>query len=303
VRDDRRSPFSAARKDLSSASSRCHRDPDDPLVRSLLVPVSLACPRDLSLGWNGNPALGRLRLRVVSRPQNHALPAMISQFSVSCWRATVDNTRPAQVCRKLTFSLSVRDELERSVLSRMVAHVPDGYILSQPGVFYPERANTCIPVVRRSAVNAKVVDKSRRISMLAVPYGVESVDLGGFKEIYSPGCFNGGLDNDPVVLLNHDDRLILGRQSSNARFYDAGIGLRCDVDLPDVSYANDLLVLMRQGIITNSSAAFWILRFHWETRDGERFRIVDRALMRECSPVSFPAYKTTTASVQAGDGD
>ena len=73
-------PFSSARKDLSSASPRRYRHPADPLVPSLLVPVSLECSRDLSHDWNGNPALGRLRLRVVSRPQNRAFSAIIVTF-------------------------------------------------------------------------------------------------------------------------------------------------------------------------------------------------------------------------------
>ncbi len=195
---------------------------------------------------------------------------------------------------------SVRDAIETAVISRMLASVPSGYVLAQPGVNYRPDERVAIPVVRRSVINT-TVDNSRKISMLVVPYNSPSTDLGGFREVYSPGCFSdGGLDADPCVFLNHDETLILGRQSSNARFYDAGIGIRCDCDLPNVSYADDLLVLMRQKIITQSSAGFWILRFHWEERNGQRYRVIDKALLREAAPVSIPAYKSSTATVQPG---
>jgi len=196
--------------------------------------------------------------------------------------------------------LWVKDEMERSVIARMLASIPAGYILAAPKVTYPEQAKVCLPVVRRSAMNVGADGDSRKISMLVCPYNSLSVDLGGFKEIYSPGCFSdGGLDQDPRVVWNHDPTLILGRQSaSNAKFYETPVGVKCDVELPDISYADDLLTLIRQRIIRESSAAFWILKFRWETRNGERIRVVEKALLREASPVSFAAYKSATVTAQ-----
>jgi HK97 family phage prohead protease len=194
--------------------------------------------------------------------------------------------------------LDVRNELERSVLGRMVASPPAGYILAQPGVSYPERSNTCIPVVRRSAVNVTGTNDSRMISMLVIPYGALSTDLGGFRESYAIGCFENGLDQDPRVLINHDERLIIGRQSAlNAKFFQTPVGVRVDVDVPETTYGNDLLTLVRQKIIRESSAAFWILKYHWESRHGERIRIVDRAMLREASPVTFAAYPSATTTL------
>jgi HK97 family phage prohead protease len=192
----------------------------------------------------------------------------------------------------------IRDQVEISVISRMFRTIPEGYSLGDSGVSYAPDANVAIPVVRRSSIDT-IITNSRQISMLVVPYNSPSVDLGGFKEIYSPGCFSGGLDNDPCVFWNHDELLILGRQSTNARFVETSVGVRCDCDLPDdVSYADDLLVLIRNKIITQSSAGFYILKAHWEDRRGQRFRVIDKALMREAAPVSIPAYKAATATVQ-----
>jgi hypothetical protein len=64
-------------KIFSSIEHRRRRHPDDPLVRDLLGAVSFEYARDLSLAWNRNPALGRLCLRIVARPKNHALTASV----------------------------------------------------------------------------------------------------------------------------------------------------------------------------------------------------------------------------------
>lgn len=138
----------------------------------------------------------------------------------------------------------------------------------------------------------------QHITMLVVPYNSASVDMGGFKELYSPGCFRDGLTHDPHALFNHDVGCILGRQSAGtAKFYETAAGVCCDVTVPDTTLARDLLVSMRRGDITQSSAAFWVLRAHWETRSGERFRIIDQALLREAAVQPFPAYEMASASV------
>ncbi len=148
--------------------------------------------------------------------------------------------------------------------------------------------------------SASATDTSRRISMLVAPYdGKLSTNLGGFREIYQRGAFAQGLDNDPRALFNHDEACILGRKSAGtAKFWEDAEGVHVECDAPETQWADDLLVSMRRGDITQSSAAFWILQQRWETRDGERVRIVEKALLREASVYSFPAYETATASVQ-----
>jgi HK97 family phage prohead protease len=190
-------------------------------------------------------------------------------------------------------------EIEARALNRLQCSPPHGYEIGLPST----GGENPIPAVRRSGAPTNM-GNSRLISMLVAPYNVASVDLGGgVFEIYARGCFNsGGLDDDPCVFWNHDERLILGRASVNAKFYDTLVGVRVDVTLPDnVSFADDLLELLRAGLITSSSAAFWILKSHWISRDGKRYRVIDQALMREAAPVSIPAYRSATAMVQPAD--
>jgi len=73
VCDDRGTPFSAPCKDLSRASSHRPRHPDNRLVRLLLGVFSLQCARDLNLAGDRDPALGFLRLFMVSSPENRAI--------------------------------------------------------------------------------------------------------------------------------------------------------------------------------------------------------------------------------------
>lgn len=152
---------------------------------------------------------------------------------------------------------------------------------------------------RVSQSRAGVPVTGRRISLLAVPYGVPSSDLGGFREVYEQGCFSEGLGEDPRVLFNHDSSMVLGRESAKtAHFWEDAEGVHVDCEAPQTPWADGLLVSMRRGDITQASAAFWITKYRWEQRNGERTRVVERAVMRESSVASFPAYESTSATVQ-----
>jgi HK97 family phage prohead protease len=153
------------------------------------------------------------------------------------------------------------------------------------------------------SVRAAASAANRKISILAVPYdGSMSTNLGGFREVYQRGCFDAGLGSDPRVLFNHDESTILGRTSAGTcQLWEDEVGVHADADAPDTTWANDLLVSMRRGDITQASAAFWILQHRWEQRGADRVRIVEKALMREVSVHAFPAYETTVARVSQND--
>ncbi len=154
-------------------------------------------------------------------------------------------------------------------------------------------------LLRSSHSHASASADERSLNMLVVPYGQLSADLGGFKELYQRGCFEEGLGNDPRAVFNHDSACILGRKSANtATFWEDAAGVHVDCEAPETNWADDLLVSMRRGDITQASAAFFILGYHWEVRSGERVRVVEKALMREAGPQSFPAYESTQAVVQ-----
>jgi len=129
-----------------------------------------------------------------------------------------------------------------------------------------------------------------------VRVNVRSVDLGGFREMLMPGCFDAVLDNDVRALKNHDDNMILGRtKSGTLRMKVDGSGnLGYVVDLPDTTAGRDIQVEVKRGDIDGTSFAFrvapdgekWI-----EEADGTILRqITNFMLLRDLSPVVYPAY-------------
>lgn len=153
---------------------------------------------------------------------------------------------------------------------------------------------------------APVADKSTtaaRISGILAPYGAPSCDLGGFQEVYMPGCFMDSVAvDDPRILHNHNVDMILGRKSADtARFWDEADGFHYEVDLPDTQYARDLRVSMERGDVRESSAAFYITDHSWEQRDGIRTRVVKKARLLEGGPQGFAAYENSTAAISVED--
>jgi HK97 family phage prohead protease len=159
--------------------------------------------------------------------------------------------------------------------------------------------------VRQFAMQPQLQDLQssahRTITCLVAPYNQLSCDLGGFKEIFQPGCFSECLKtDDPLALWGHDPKFVLGCKSAGtARFLERPDGLYFEADAPMTQWATDLLTSMRRGDIKSSSAAFFILKPRWEYRDSQKVRVIEQAKLVEGSVVSFAAYDSTSASVAA----
>ena len=138
-----------------------------------------------------------------------------------------------------------------------------------------------------------------RVTGTLAPYESLSCDLGGFKEVYAKGCFTESIDkDDPMVLLNHNIDVVLGRKSAGtARFSEDLFGLSYEVDLPDTQAARDLKVSMERGDVSGSSAAFFIDEYHWENRGGVRVRVIEKAQLLEGGPHTLAAYNQSSAEV------
>ena len=169
----------------------------------------------------------------------------------------------------------------------------NGYAEYEPGPILSLRA---------ASQRASIVSGSsgRLIRCCVAPYNQLSADLGGFKEIYSPGCFKESLaaGDDARALFNHDPNFVLGRRSADTvRFFEQADGLYFEAEAPNTSWADDLLVSMGRGDIDGGSAAFFILQPRWEYRDGGKVRYIDKARLVEASVASFPIYESTKATV------
>ena len=137
----------------------------------------------------------------------------------------------------------------------------------------------------------------------AAVYNSDSEWMGGFYEQIEAGAFDSVLDNDVRAYFNHDENLLLGRVSSGTlRISTDKRGLFYEVDLPNTTYANDLVELMKRGDVNQSSFAFLIEKDRWEQRDGITYRIIEKvSRLLDVSPVAQPAYPDATSELKTRD--
>ena len=137
----------------------------------------------------------------------------------------------------------------------------------------------------------------------AAVYNSDSEWMGGFYEQIEVGAFDDVLENDVRAYFNHDENLLLGRVSSGTlRIGTDKRGLFYEVDLPNTTYANDLVELMKRGDINQSSFAFLIGKDRWEERGGKTYRIISKvSRLLDVSPVAQPAYPEATSELKTRD--
>lgn len=137
----------------------------------------------------------------------------------------------------------------------------------------------------------------------AAVYNSDSEWMGGFYEQIEAGAFDSVLENDVRAYFNHDENLLLGRVSSGTlRIGTDKRGLYYEVDLPNTTYANDLVELMKRGDVNQSSFAFLIEKDRWEQRGGTTYRIIEKvSRLLDVSPVAQPAYPDATSELKTRD--
>ena len=130
-------------------------------------------------------------------------------------------------------------------------------------------------------------------------FNSESNDLGGFREFIAPGAFEGRLNDDVRFLINHDANLILARTTNGTlRLSVDDKGLKYEADMPNTSTARDLIELLKNGTISQSSFAFVVEDDSWEVRDGINYRTINKvSQLYDVSSVTYPAYNSASSSV------
>ena len=137
------------------------------------------------------------------------------------------------------------------------------------------------------------------VSGYAAVYDSDSEFMGYYEQI-EKGAFDDVMNDDVRAYYNHDENYLLGRVSSGTlRIGTDKRGLYYEVDLPNTTYANDLVELMKRGDINQSSFAFLISEDRWEERDGKTYRIIEKvSRLLDVSPVAQPAYPAATSELK-----
>lgn len=168
----------------------------------------------------------------------------------------------------------------------------------------PERPEIRVSASPQRFEIRKAADGSRSISGTAVVFNSKSEDLGGgLYEVIKPGAFDQSLKDNPniLILAQHDmSQPIATVASGTARVWADRKGIHYTAKLPDVSWANDLAVLIQQGIVGQNSFGFSVVPggdSYSIQPDGTVLREVNEAILHECSIVTAPAYASPENSV------
>jgi hypothetical protein len=128
------------------------------------------------------------------------------------------------------------------------------------------------------------------------------------KERIMPSAFRTTLSSgaDILGLANHENEKLLGRTSNRTlRVTETNKGLAVEIDMPDTSYARDLIELVKRGDIKGLSFGFRVRQNGQKfTKDsGVTIRELHDVDLREVSIVSQPAYPETSLALRSAELD
>ena len=144
------------------------------------------------------------------------------------------------------------------------------------------------------------------LSGYSATYNRLSSDLGGFLERIASTAFDRSLrsGDDVICNFNHNNDYILGRtRNQTLRLRSDAVGLHNECDLPDTSYARDLLASVQRGDVADQSFAFTVEDEDWSDEpDPEdrtsliKVRTLRSVRLRDTSFCVTPAYPGTSVS-------
>jgi hypothetical protein len=144
-------------------------------------------------------------------------------------------------------------------------------------------------------------DKQPKIIGHAAMFEQLSEPLFGFREKIAPGAFAKTIKKDDIrALFNHDANYILGRnQSKTLKLKEDDQGLYIEIDPPNTQWARDLQESIRRGDISQMSFGFIVIKDDWlHEKCKESIRTLHEVKLFDVSPVTFPAYPSTSVAVR-----
>lgn len=132
-------------------------------------------------------------------------------------------------------------------------------------------------------------------------FNVMSEDLGGFREIVSPGAFAETITQDDIrSLFNHDPSAMLGRnRSGTLKLREDGHGLAFEVTPPDTQLGRDVVALIERRDISGNSFGFSTLEDEWNYEGAQEIRTLKKVRLYDVGPVTFPAYPQTDVAMRS----
>lgn len=159
-------------------------------------------------------------------------------------------------------------------------------------------------ITRYADIELRVADEpeSRGVQGLAAVFNKDA-DLGWFTEEVDSRAFDDADMSDVILNFNHDNNIVLaGTRNGTLKLNVREDGLYQESSIVGTSQGNDILTLVREGLINKMSFAFTIDDDKWETKDGKDHRIITKiGRLYDVSLVTFPAYPQTSAGLRSAD--
>ena len=120
-------------------------------------------------------------------------------------------------------------------------------------------------------------------------------DIGPFREVIDPGAFEGHLNDDVRLLLNHTGAPMARTTNDTLKLTTDDHGLHYRAELVDTQQSRDLYAMIKRGDISQSSFAFTIEKEERQ-QDGVR-RVMRVGSILDVAPVTVAAYPTSSVNV------
>jgi HK97 family phage prohead protease len=136
----------------------------------------------------------------------------------------------------------------------------------------------------------------------AALFGIESRDLGGFREVVENRAFAKTLADKTNVLCRWEHDVVLGTTAANTLRLDVDArGLSYEVDLADTQAGRDAATMIGRGDYRSSSFAFLKYEDSWEYRgyDGVPVRHLVSVRLIDVSPTANPAYPQAECALRS----
>lgn len=124
---------------------------------------------------------------------------------------------------------------------------------------------------------------------------MERIARGAFRKVLAAGA-------DVRFLINHDGLPLARTASGTMKLKEDAKGLAVDADLAPTTLAEDLSVLVQRGDVSQMSFGFRVGKHEIEEDEEEgtvKRTITEFSDLYDVSPVTFPAYEGTDASMRA----
>lgn len=142
------------------------------------------------------------------------------------------------------------------------------------------------------------------ISGYAIRFNTETVIGGWFREIIRSEAIPDDIQAQDIrALWNHNSDYPLGRTKNDSLLLEKDEkGLRFTITPPETTWGRDAMESVKRGDVSGMSFGFYVNKDRWTEETGKTpLRELLSVELLEVSPVTFPAYPTTTAQARSAE--